>query len=216
MRLEGQNTRVTSRSLARQPRRRRFHGDDGSIIAESALLVPFFVLLLFGMLEFGGAFRDYLTLSNGVTTGARQAAIQGNNSSADWNIILSVKDAMNAMPMSQIRRIVIFKAATATSTLDPTKCKVASSATDKCNVYTTTSSPTPLSAITRSATMPTSWSDCSGPTVGYCPTGRSVAATSPEYVGVFVEVVHPWITGLFGQTITLTQVSVTRIEPTSY
>ena len=50
---------------------------DGSIIAESALLVPFFVLLLFGMLEFGGAFRDYLTLSNGATTGARQAASPG-------------------------------------------------------------------------------------------------------------------------------------------
>ncbi|MGZ4729871.1 MAG: TadE/TadG family type IV pilus assembly protein, partial [Acidimicrobiales bacterium] len=82
---------MTSRSLARQPRRRRFHGDDGSIIAESALLVPFFVLLLFGMLEFGGAFRDYLTLSNAASTGARQAGIQGNAASADWNIILAVK-----------------------------------------------------------------------------------------------------------------------------
>src|SRR4051794_27354160 len=108
MRLEGQNTRVVSRSLARLPRRPRFRGDDGSIIAESALLVPFFVLLLFGMLEFGGAFRDYLTLSNGATTGARQAAIQGNNASADWNIILAVKDSMRAMPLSQIKRIVIY------------------------------------------------------------------------------------------------------------
>ena len=216
MRLEGQNTRVTSRSLARLPRRRRFHGDDGSIIAESALLVPFFVLLLFGMLEFGGAFRDYLTLSNGVTTGARQAAIQGNNASADWNIILAVKDAMRAMPQSQIKRIVIFQAASATATLDPTKCKVASSVADKCNVYTTTSSPTPLSGVTAAATMPSSWSDCTGPTVGYCPTARSVKATSPEYVGVFVEIVHPWVTGLFGQTLTMTQTSITRIEPTSY
>src|SRR5215204_6217762 len=102
MRLEGQNTRVISRSLARLPKRRRFHGDDGSIIAESALLVPFFVLLLFGMLEFGGAFRDYLTLSNAASTGARQAGIQGNSASADWNIILAIKEASGAMPLGQI------------------------------------------------------------------------------------------------------------------
>ena len=66
------------------PAPRRLHGDRGSIIAEAALLTPFFITLLFGMLEFGGAFRDYLTVANASAAAAREGAIQGNNSTADW------------------------------------------------------------------------------------------------------------------------------------
>ena len=66
----------TERDRTRTRRRRRdraapvgCHGDGGAIIAEAALLTPFFITLLFGMLEFGGAFRDYLTLANGTSPG---------------------------------------------------------------------------------------------------------------------------------------------------
>ncbi|MGZ4760001.1 MAG: TadE/TadG family type IV pilus assembly protein [Acidimicrobiales bacterium] len=197
---------MTSRSLARQPRRRRFHGDDGSIIAESALLVPFFVLLLFGMLEFGGAFRDYLTLSNAASTGARQAGIQGNAASADWNIILAVKDAANAMPLSQITRIAIFKAATPTAGL-PANCDTGGVA--GCNSYDAAT----VASVKTTATMPASWANCTGPDSYYCPTGRSVSASNPDYLGVWVQIVHPWITGLFGKSITMTQTSIIRLEP---
>jgi Flp pilus assembly protein TadG len=206
MRLEGQNTRVTGRSLARMPRRRRFHGDDGTIIAESALLIPFFVLLLFGMLEFGGAFRDYLTLSSAASTGARQAGIQGNSASADWNIILAVKEASTAMPLGQITRISIFKAATPTASM-PASC--ASGGVADCNSYNAST----VASVTRAASMPLSWSNCTGPTSFYCPTGRNVGSSNPDYVGVWVQIVHPWITGLFGSSITMTQTSIIRLEP---
>src|SRR4051812_1775817 len=96
------------RHAVARPARRRFEGDDGTIIAESALLTPFFILLLFGVLEVGGAFRDYLTLSNAAQAGARTAAIEGPNAAADWNIILAVKKAATAMPVGQITKIVIF------------------------------------------------------------------------------------------------------------
>ncbi len=214
MRLEGQNTRVTSRSLARQPRRPRFHGDDGSIIAESALLTPFFVLLLFGMLEFGGAFRDYLTLSNAASTGARQAAIQGNQSTADWEIILSIKAAASAMPLSQITRIVIFKAATPTASM-PAGCATTGSQLNLCNSYDKAT----VASVIPSSSQPANWTSCLGPTNGYCPTtvlggpGRNVTSSNPDYLGVWVQIVHPWITGLFGQSITMTQTSIIRLEP---
>ena len=49
------------RSRARRPeptgRGRRLRGDGGAIMAEAALLTPFFITLVFGMLEFGGAWR---------------------------------------------------------------------------------------------------------------------------------------------------------------
>ena len=206
MRLEGQNIRVTCRSLARHSRRRRFHGDDGSVLAESALLVPFFVLLLFGMLEFGGAFRDYLTLSNAASTGARQAGIQGNSASADWNIIVAIKEASGAMPLSQITRIAIFKASSPTAGL-PTNCDTGGVA--NCNSYDATT----VASVSAAIAQPASWGNCTGPTSYYCPTSRIVSASNPDYLGVWVQIVHPWITGLFGKTITMTQTSIIRLEP---
>jgi len=206
MRLEGQNTRVTSRSLARRPRRPRLRGDDGSVLAESAMLMPFFVLLLFGMLEFGGAFRDYLTLSNAASTGARQAGIQGNSASADWNIILAIKNASGAMPLSQITRIAIYKASSPTAGL-PANCDTGGVA--NCNSYDATA----VASVTSSGTQPVSWTTCAGPTSNYCPTGRVVSASNPDYLGVWVQIVHPWITGLFGKSLTMTQTSIIRLEP---
>ena len=196
------------------PARRRFRGDDGTIIAESALLTPFFVLLLFGMLEFGGAFRDYLTLSNAASTGARTAAIEGNTAVADWNTILAIKEGASAMPMSQITRIVIYKALTPTAGM-PSGCATAGSAINHCNSYDKAT----IATVTPSATMPLSWANCTGPTAGWCPTAvvssgpRIVSAANPDYLGVWVQIVHPWITGLFGTSLTMTQTSIIRLEP---
>ncbi|HEY5155693.1 MAG TPA: TadE/TadG family type IV pilus assembly protein, partial [Acidimicrobiales bacterium] len=79
------------------------------MIAEAALVTPLFILLLFGALEFGGAFRDYLTLSNGSLAGTRMAAIQGNAADADWNLVQAVKKSMNAMPLYQIQKVVVYR-----------------------------------------------------------------------------------------------------------
>ncbi len=35
----------------------------------------------------------------------------------------------------------------------------------------------------------------------------------PDYVGVYVEITHKWITGLFGSSIKMSDTSVTRLEP---
>lgn len=44
------------RSLTRSER--------GAVVVESALALPLFLLLIFGTMEFGLAFRSYLTLAN--------------------------------------------------------------------------------------------------------------------------------------------------------
>ena len=35
----------------------------------------------------------------------------------------------------------------------------------------------------------------------------------PDYVGVYVKITHPWITGLFGSNLTMTSNNVTQLEP---
>ena len=44
-------------------------------MAEFALVIPILLLLVFGIIQFGIAFNNYLTLTDAVRAGARQAAV---------------------------------------------------------------------------------------------------------------------------------------------
>jgi len=216
-------SRFVSRDLARGRQTRsgpsvgRLSGDRGSIIAEAALLTPFFVTLLFGMLEFGSAYRDYLTVSNASVAGARSAAVQANAPFADWYILRAVEGASAAMPSSQINYVVIYHA-TASSTGPTASCKLASSAgtgstyVDACNRF----SPTDLAAVGSGTTPPVAWTTSPPTNTTYwASVNRYVLLTAPgpDYIGIYVNASHPWITGLFGSTLTLTSNTVAQIEP---
>jgi hypothetical protein len=41
------------------------------------------------------------------------------------------------------------------------------------------------------------------------------SGAGPDYVGVYVRFDHQWMTGLFGSTKTVTDITVMRIEPVS-
>ena len=49
-------------------RRRRQDNERGAALVEMALVTPLLVLLVFGILEFGLAFRDRLTVSNATSS----------------------------------------------------------------------------------------------------------------------------------------------------
>jgi Flp pilus assembly protein TadG len=215
MRLEGQKTSVSARSLARLPGRPRCTGDDGTIIVEAAFLTPIFIVLIFGLIEFGGAFRDYLTVANGASQGTRMSAIQGNNSAADWETLQAIKKAMGAVPRSQITRIVIFTATGPSSTV-PAACKTATSGVSgTCNIFFQSD----LAYTTTPATwIATGTCGTTNPIACWPSTNRKVNLTvatggPPDYVGIYIEVLHPWVTGLFGANITLSDTSITQLEP---
>ena len=47
----------------------------GQAVVEFAIVLPFFLLLVFGIIYFGCMFADYITLSNVARSSAREAAI---------------------------------------------------------------------------------------------------------------------------------------------
>lgn len=59
--------------------RGRSRGQRGAALVEFALVVPIFVLLVMGIVDFGNAFNDYNSLRQGVREGARQVVV------ADWD-----------------------------------------------------------------------------------------------------------------------------------
>lgn len=69
--------------------RARDRAQTGASAVEFALVVPFLVLLLFGMITTGFAYNDHLSITNAVREGARYGAAV-DYSSGDW--ATSVRD----------------------------------------------------------------------------------------------------------------------------
>jgi len=49
--------------------------ENGQTMAEFAMVLPILVLLLFGVIQFGILFNNYVTLTDAVRAGARKAAV---------------------------------------------------------------------------------------------------------------------------------------------
>lgn len=181
---------------------------------------PVFFLLFFGILEFGGLFRDYLTLNNATASAARAAAIEGNNANADYHILQGLKKSSRAIPQGQILQVVVYHATDATTPV-PAGCKSGIPSTGSgapnyslaCNVYT--------GASLDLAEDP-GFIDCNPDTSvqrWWCPADRKYAAKDtlgngpPDWLGIYMKVEHPWVTGLFGEKIVLEHTTVVRLEP---
>jgi Flp pilus assembly protein TadG len=53
----------------------KFRDERGQAMTEFALVLPILALLLFGVIQFGIAFNNYLTLTDAVRAGARKGAV---------------------------------------------------------------------------------------------------------------------------------------------
>jgi Flp pilus assembly protein TadG len=54
---------------------RRTERERGQALVELALVLPIFLLLLLGIVQFGSVFRDYIALTDATRVGARQASV---------------------------------------------------------------------------------------------------------------------------------------------
>jgi len=184
----------------------RSRSDRAATLVEGALVAPLFLLIIFGVFEFGLLFRSYLTLSSGVRAAARAASTAGSDANADFLILQSITNNTRALKTSQIQVIVIFKA-TSTTTPVPTACLTASVSTGStpCNRYVSTDLARPIAQF-----------GCltGGPDTAWCPTARKDRLSDPpDYIGVYMKVQHKYATGVFGGTKTLTDTVIMRVEP---
>ena len=58
----------------------RMKNEQGQTMTEFALVLPILIVLLFGIIQFGIAFNNYVTLTDAVRAGARKAAVSRNTS----------------------------------------------------------------------------------------------------------------------------------------
>jgi Flp pilus assembly protein TadG len=55
------------------------HNETGQTMTEFAIVLPLLVVLLFGIIQFGILFNNYVTLTDAVRSGAREGAVSRND-----------------------------------------------------------------------------------------------------------------------------------------
>lgn len=199
--------------------RRRARGDRGASLVEAAIITPVFMLMVFGLLEFGLLVRDDLTVAAMSRDTARAASAFGDEQYADFKALRIAGQTARALPAELIERIVIFDAGSADGTIsDPSHpahaCMTSPAGINNvCNVYTIADLQKPQSSYGCDASdgdLDRYW--C--PMVKNGQLGREVSQSGPpDYVGVWIKATHPFLTGLFGDEVTVTDEVVMRMEP---
>ena len=187
-------------------RRHRGSSERGAAIVEAAISTVLFASLLFGVIEFGLAFKDYLSMSAGVRDGARTASTLGTSTATDYQIIRNVLKRMPAVDSGKVKRIVVFKAVNSSSTIESVNatCKTAS-VTNVCNSYGPSDLVRPSTEFTGATPSPDRF---------WPPANRKdTLAGPPDYVGVWVQISHASVTGLVPMPSTFDDSVVMRIEP---
>jgi Flp pilus assembly protein TadG len=200
--------------LLRRLRTARANGSRGAVIVEFVLIAPVFAVIMAGVLELGLAFRDTMTVSNALRSGARVGSNAGRERLADYTILKSIEAAMAEIPTARIQKIIVYKASTSSSA-PSTQCLALTPPTGStpvgrdgsCNVY----GPNSL------ALAETAFSGvCTGaPDQHWCPTARqSTQALGADYLGIYMEVRYTYITKMFpGTGITIRDRAIMRLEP---
>ena len=173
---------------------------------EAAFITPVFFTLILGIVEMGLAMNDYLALAHSVRSGARVASASGNDLYSDWGVLTSIERESTAIGRSSIQQVVIYKPAIFGEKPTP-ECQAGTPVTGVCNVYTAADFARPQSDFGCRAELSLD--------KYWCPTGRRVQLGFPgsDYVGVWMEIDHKWVTKMFGNTKTLSDSSVIRLEP---
>lgn len=184
---------------------RRVRGDRGATLVEGALVTPVLLLFIFGIFEFGLAFRDYLTVANSTRDGVRTASVAGAELDADYRTLAAIADASAVLPDGAIEEIVIFKA-TGPDDVPAANCETAGT----CNRYTWSD----LNRPPEEFGCHTSTLAPNAPDRHWCPNTRDVSVgTGLDFIGVSILVRHEYVTGLFGADIDLDDRMILKVEP---
>jgi Flp pilus assembly protein TadG len=84
------------------PKRISFKNQQGQSMTEFALVLPILALLLFGVIQFGLVFNNYLTLTDAVRAGARKAAVARHLNDPRGSAETAVRQASTDLKQSDL------------------------------------------------------------------------------------------------------------------
>lgn len=183
--------------------RRRRRDDEGAVLVEAAFIMPVILLIVFGILEFGLAFKNSLTVTSSTRSGARVAAAMPRTTNYQQNTAAAVRGSMlNALTSGEVEYLSIYKADPVTG--EPSDGSDFETCTE---CYRYSWDPTASAGVGNWAYEGGTWPPLSQSACG--DDGHT------DYVGVYVRSRHTYLTGFFGNGLDLTAHTVMRLEPVS-
>jgi Flp pilus assembly protein TadG len=213
---------------ARTHRRAR---ERGAVAVEAALVTPFLIVLLLGIIEFAFIMRDFTAVSSVVRVGARIASANpgsGPGNSCDPSPCTpanapnfaamaanAIQQAGTAMPKDQIDYIIVYQA---NSKGYPAPSGTVSTAIPA-NTATTGPSSTTAPCTGFANCVAYRWVDSQDAfrynSGSWASTSVNACPTQSYNVGVWMHATHKNITSLFGSTRGMSDHTVMRFEPLS-
>ncbi len=180
--------------------------DRGATLVEAALVYALLFIALFAVVEFGLAFKDWLSVSHATREGARAGATYGDDPTADIQILRDIERTLAPAGIADSIDVRIFDAG--------------SPATGEDYTYTPGSdcsdnTPVGLPALVGCC----DWTPCPEPfrdsysVPGWDPSTRDVEAPDLDRIGVEVAFSHQWLTNYFVPSSDFTTVTDFQIEP---
>jgi hypothetical protein len=164
-----------------------------------ALVLPFLVLLAFGLIETGMGWRNAITVTSAARQGARVSSHLGVNPQSDREGLLAVQAVMGA-DMDQVEFVVFYKA-NGSGDL-PTGCE-SGSIGGVCNWYDK-DMVTATDAEWTAGGWDAPWS----------PASRVDDVRTADHLGVYIAFQHEYFTGVFpGTAPVIKRQTIMRIEP---
>jgi hypothetical protein len=187
-------------ALLARARARRARGEKGAVAIEAAILTPLILLILFGIIEFGMLFKDWLAVTSSVRAGTRMASAEPRITTFAQDAADQVAKEATALDMGNVQELWVYKAQTSGSNAGYpvggdsafSGCTVClkfhwNPGTKKFVAYSNT-----WSAMTQNA--------CQGD-------------AAHDSIGLYLKIVHPGVTGLIFGNMTIKEHSVMSLEP---
>jgi Flp pilus assembly protein TadG len=84
-------------------RRNMIRNERGQTMVEFALVVPILCVVLFGILQFGALYNDYVTLTDAARVGARKAAVSRQSSNPSGAAVAATLAAAPGLTQSKLQ-----------------------------------------------------------------------------------------------------------------
>jgi Flp pilus assembly protein TadG len=178
-------------------RPRVMRSERGAVLVETAIILPIFIVLVFGIIEYSAAYHDSSLAADAARSAGRIASAESLNPDYAIDAASAASAALQGMPSNQPQQLWIYKA---NSNGYPGSETSFTSCDADCIEYVWQQS--------------TKSFNTAAPGGGGWPASDQQVCTSPsDEVGVYVQVQHNFITKLFGASVTLSDHSVFRLEP---
>ncbi len=157
---------------------------EGAAVVEFAVILPLLVVLLFGVVEMGLAFRSRLTVSSAVQSAARIGSVLGTDGQADFATLQAVTAGLKGQfNPSDIVEVFIYRSDENGSFLAAESNRYVYDPSDPACPW----DPCPL---------PGPSFEGYGAPSGWAPAARNTLMPNPDILGVRISFQHNWITSI--------------------